>query len=149
MLSISDSTARKNKLFPELTALSTRSLSRKCLSLHQKLWLLCSLHGPDTDPIKKATTSVFSGEIFSLFSSIQHVHIHLGCYCMIPTHFQKTLLDKGFHSNTIAFTNKPQINTQNILFTVSSSIQELYDCLFCLRAAHAQHILAKLLQIIS
>lgn len=53
MLSISDSAARKNKLFLELKALSTSSLSRECLPLHQKLSFLCSLHCPDADPIKK------------------------------------------------------------------------------------------------
>lgn len=147
MFSISDSSARKNELFPELKALSTSSLSRKCLPLHPKFSFLCSLHCPDAEPIKKGKKIVF----FSLWSSVlSHQHsISSSIWGVIAwyPHISRRL---AWAQAAILTALPSQINhTQNILFAVSSSSQELYDCLFCLRAAHAYHILAKLLQNIS
>lgn len=108
MLSISDSSARKNKLFSGLKALSTSSLSRKCLPLHPKFSLLFSLHCPDADPIKKEEKpQFFQSLVFSPFPPTQYELMYLGCNFMIPPHFQKTLMDTGCYSNSIAFPNKP------------------------------------------
>lgn len=84
--SISNSSARKNELFPELKALSTSSLSRKYFYHYTKSSHFSVAHTAQLlIPWKRPLPQVFSGGIFSPFPPRQYEHMHLGCNCMAPT----------------------------------------------------------------
>lgn len=92
---ILDSSGAKRKLLSELKALIPSSLPKKCLISHEKFSFLSRLYYSDIDPIKKANTLVFQVKANTLtpFPTTQYVHTHLGSYCIIRTHLQKTFLD--------------------------------------------------------
>lgn len=80
-------------MFSELEVLSTSSSPRKCVIKHQKLSFSSRLCCPDTDPIKKAITLVLQVKtnILSPLPAVEYVHMHFGCYCIIPIHTEDFL----------------------------------------------------------